>query len=239
MNRRIHPQFVRFSIWVIGGVFLLLLSIVVFGNVHGLEFAPDTFARRYYSYFELPIAHVQVWPVSHTPQTSPLQRLLQNKKYMTYSSPPKRWDLVASYRGSSLFTLGPAEVLRRYVDAVDADDKPYWLTWTKDHPKLARIFWPEIADLAQQQHYSLMPDLFDAASCAKDPVLLRSELNRILSEKYESLANLQIKLERYDVAEGLYNKVLEYEPTRAASLTGRAACRKRLEGMKTKRTDGH
>ena len=45
---------------LLGATLLVFVVTVLFGAVHGVEFCPQTFERRSYSYYELPLVHIQM-----------------------------------------------------------------------------------------------------------------------------------------------------------------------------------
>lgn len=65
MFRRILVRFL-FGLLIVGSLGLVVvIGIANFGLVNGEEFAPDTFERRSYWYFELPLVRLKVTPIKH------------------------------------------------------------------------------------------------------------------------------------------------------------------------------
>ncbi len=94
--------------WVYGiGVGLLVVAFfggltMMFGRVSGEEFSPEQFKRRTFSFYEIPIVGLQVWPVKHIDATGDVETEVVTKKLITVKKPEKpRWDLVLGYRGSA------------------------------------------------------------------------------------------------------------------------------------------
>ena len=92
-------------------------ELLLYGHVSGEEFAPDTFERRVYSYFELPVLRIQVTPVRRTVSRPQLEQTLVDSKYITINSPPRRWDFVISHRLGEKWREGDAQILSQYLDA--------------------------------------------------------------------------------------------------------------------------
>ncbi len=203
-----------------GGLLLTLIATAIFGRVTGFEFAPDTWERRTYTYYELPIVQIQVSSVTRDTHREPIEQELVKKRYVSINAPPKRWDLVSSFRHGARWRQGDAQILCTYLDAWN-DDELYWLKWTSSHPELAAIFWPEVAKLARERLYLLTPDLFELAAGVEDPTELARDLNQILARRYEELADLEMELQNFETARRFYGESLSYEPTRATSLAGR------------------
>lgn len=212
---------------LLGALAIIFFGTAFFGHVEGDEFAPDTFARRQYSYFELPILHIQVTPVRHVSGppgfTGPsLRKTLLASKMIATKSPPSRWDLAVSYRHHDVWRTGDALILCRYLDATDSEDHLYWEKWTRDNGPLAKKLWPEVAKLARQELYILIPDLFELGATAKEPAALQRDLNRVLARNYERLAEIQARLENHSTAIRFFTEALGYAPGRPRSLAGRA-----------------
>jgi len=205
-----------------GGLFIVSAGTLLFGEVSGEEFAPDTFERRVYSYFELPVVRVKVSPVWRSVSRTTLEQTLVDHQYITIKKPPRRWDFVSSNRLGRTWREGDAQILRQYLDAWSEEGDSHWLRWTTSHPATAKIFWPEIAKLAQQELYLLTPDLFELAAEQTDVQAFQGALNRVLARRYEELAHVEVELQNFAAAVRFYTEALSYEPNRAAILRGRA-----------------
>ena len=57
-------------------LFVLAYMTLTFGRIQGEEFSPDVFRRREFSYYEIPLLGLQVWPITHTESTGPLENYL-------------------------------------------------------------------------------------------------------------------------------------------------------------------
>ncbi|MHB0956628.1 MAG: hypothetical protein ACYC6N_00320 [Pirellulaceae bacterium] len=218
--RRTLTRLLLVLLTVAGGLLLVLVAIGMFGRVTGEEFAPDTFERRTYVYYELPIFRIQVSSVTREKRQGFEQELI-NKNYILPTRPPKRWDLVHSSRMGGRWRQGDARILCLYLDAL-SDQTLYWLEWTKGHPQLAAILWPEIAKLARQELYLLTPELFQVAADATDPKRLAHQLNQVLARRFEELADMEMQLKNFQTARRFYAQALSYEPARATSRAGHA-----------------
>ena len=216
----------------------VLLGTLSFGLVSGEEFGPDTFERRSYWYYELPLVRVKITPVVRDVQRHQLETLLVTKKYVIPQSPPKRWDLVASQRGGQDWRRGDAQILCSYLDAWDPDNNmtSYWETWTTDHPALAKILWPEIATLARRELYFLIPPLLEKSLEHEKPQPLQDDLNRLLANSYDMLAGAELELGHVETAVQFYSDALQRQPGRTSSLQGRAACYDELGKTRRSRT---
>ncbi len=221
MYRRIVLRTLFALLVITGAGGMLVIATLQFGLITGEEFAPDTFQRRSYWYYELPIVRLKVSPVTRSVTRDQLATLLIARKYVTLNSPPKRWDLVHAHRGRTIWRQGDAQILGRYLQ-----DQPtgYWETWTKDHPKLAQILWPEVAKLARKELYLVLPALFDEALRHEQPESLREQLDLLLAQQYEHLATREVGMGNLSAAVEYFTDALRHQPARPAALAGRAEC---------------
>ena len=210
--------------------FVLLLGTAHFGLVSGEEFAPDTFERRTYWYYELPLIRLKITPVWRDVQRNQLETMLVAGKYIVPQSPPKRWDLITAQRGGSEWRQGDAQILCHYLDAWDPEKNltSFWETWTSDHPALAKVLWPEIVKLAQRDLYFLIPALFETTLGNDKPQPLQNDLNQVLARNYDVLAAAEAELRNWKTAVRFYSDALDYQAGRASSLQGRAVCYEEL-----------
>ncbi len=226
--RRIVTRVLVALLVLAGALMIVWTGTLLFGQVSGEEFAPDTFERRSYTYFELPVVRVQVTPVWRTVHRPQLEQALVDGRYIASQSPPGRWDLAVSVRLGQIWREGDAHILTRYLDAWNVEGELHWLEWTTSNPARARIFWPEIARLAQQELYLFMPELFALAAMPATAQAFQGDLNRLLAGKYEELAGVELDLRNWAAAERFYAEALRCEPHRASSVRGRAQARTHL-----------
>jgi hypothetical protein len=227
--RRILMRTLVVLLVLAGGLFIVATGTLLFGQISGQEFAPDTLERRRYSYYELPVVRIQVTPIWRSVSRPELEQALVDGKYVEISSPPGRWDLIASYRLAQMLREGDAQILSNYLDAWNDAGEVHWLQWTTSHPAIAKILWPEIVKLARQELYFFMPELFELAAERTDAQAFQGDLKQILARKYEELAQVEVELQNSAAAVRFYTEALSYEPHRAASLQGRAQASAALE----------
>ena len=194
-RRRIFTRIGVAILSIIGSAVIVYFITLVFGSVSGNEFAPDTFSRREFSYYQLPLVGRQVSAVRRVEKKSDLCQHLIDNGYITALSTASRWDLVAARCGTRQLRDGDALILCHYLDARDTDGELYWLDWTKDHPKLAKLLWPKVAEAARAECYTVIPEMFRAAWSHEDVVTLQRELDSIFTNR-EDPRNDQIPAER-------------------------------------------
>ena len=49
----------------------------------------------------------------------------------------------------------------KYLDAAESGDRRRWVHWSENHDDLAKTLWPAVQQLAQNEAYVFVPDLFD------------------------------------------------------------------------------
>ncbi len=211
--------------WLYGILFSILgtlgLALVVFfatclfGFISGEEFSPDTFSRRTFYYYQIPLIQLQVYPIDRKDATNALERYLRAKKYVPVKKTGKpRWDPVFTSRAQVVIAQGDAAILCAYLDTEDKGSGDlYWQKWTKDHPKVARILWPAVADVASQRLYWFTPDMLELAKYAADANVFGRELDRMLARKYSDLASVQQQLELHETAVELLDKAIDHAPS--------------------------
>jgi len=169
---------------VAGTALVIFLATVTFGAVHGTEFCPQTFERRSYAYYELPIVGIQVTGEKHEDKTGGTEMSLTANKLITPPPGAKQdWHVLIGSRGARLRRPGDAHILIEYLDAKESDDYHRWARWSESHATLAKVFWPGVQRLAIGEAYVYMPDLFDLAKSIDDPVKLQQEVDRLVAEK--------------------------------------------------------
>jgi hypothetical protein len=182
------PRWLVICAWSLMGLLasslMVLIATLTFGGVHGTEFCPQTFDRRSYSYYELPIVRIQVTGERHEDLTGATEVFLTSKKYITPAASGRQdWHVLVGSRGSKLRQPGDAGLLITYLDAMDSKDEHRWARWSEDHADLAKVFWPAVQELALHDKYIFVPDLFDLAKSISEAAQLKKELDRLVAEK--------------------------------------------------------
>lgn len=206
---------------VLGVVCLLCLLTYAYGNVRGEEFCPITMQRRTFSYYEIPLIHVQISPIRRQPHSNPMRGFLRRSGYAAPSAGP-RWDLVW-FRSSSGSKTGDATILCRYLDVKDPQGKPYWEQWSTQHPEQADLLWTYVVELAHRRMYLLIPDLFEAAQSSEDAATFQETVNQKMAQRFLELALAQQELGDHELAIQLFGESLKYVPARPEVLRGRAS----------------
>ena len=158
-------------------VFFAYTLTVSLGAVHGIEFCPQTFDRRSYSFFEIPFLRWQVTGVRRETLTKTAETYLQSKKLVVPPPGKPEWHLVEGVHGPHPPHRGDAAILLQYLDAQDADEKHRWIEWSDKHAELAKVFWPAVQKLAIHELYVFLPEFFELAKNNDDAKTLKAQLD--------------------------------------------------------------
>ncbi len=212
---------------------VLMVGVIVtfaFGGVQGEEFSPDTFTRRRYEYYEVPLFRVQVGPISRVSNSGPVEQTIVGQNYVQAQNSQKpRWDLVWENGVDPKSNECDARILCAYLDAADGDGNLIWLGWTSDNSALAKVLWPAVAKVARQGLYVFVPDLMEQASTARDAIGLRKQIDETLAEKYHRLATARHGLGEYKAAVEYFSEALAHDAACVDALEGRAKSYDKLE----------
>lgn len=176
---------------ILGWAFISLLGVtlgvfvltVMFGGVHGLEFCPQTFERRSYSFYELPVLRIQVTGERNEDLTGPTEQYVRSQKYFTAGTGKKDWHVLVGSQGTRVRRPGDAGILMQYLDAAQNGDGRRWVQWSEKNEELAKILWPAVQQLAESEAYVFIPDLFDLAKTLDCDEQLKPAVRKLLDAK--------------------------------------------------------
>lgn len=192
---------------------ILLCATLLSGRVTGREFSPTNFTSRSFTFWEIPLIHVQVSPISRSPDSSALANFLLAKNYLQVPpTAPKKWDLIEISRGLTSVTLADAEILTSYLELNSTAKGIVWQQWSADNPRASAVFWPYVHRLAMQDLYLLTPELFAIAEQETDPVKLVANIDAWLRNAYLELAKDLAAADRTDLAIGVIQDALLHYP---------------------------
>lgn len=180
-----RDRVVKRWVTVIAAVLLicvLFLLIRLQGQVSGVEFAPTHFQQRSFSFFEIPLIHLQITPIRRSAVALDTANYLRvNSLVKTRRGSPKTWHLVSMTRGLTGATPADAQLLSTQLSLEHGGDQ-YWRTWSIDHPRHAKVLWPIVQDLAVRELYIVIPPLFEIAQLEQTPSELEAALNARLKK---------------------------------------------------------
>ena len=200
--------------WVTVTATILLCLVVGFvirtqGYISGYEFAPSHFEQREFSFYEIPLIHLQITPVKRkdtTPAAATYVRMTTLKNVPR--GPATTWHLVSISRGLTGQTVSDANLLLQQL-LMDDPNSSYWQTWSKQHPGNSAILWPIIQQLAQRELYVLIPMVFQIAEANSDSsTQMQKILDKRLAEEYVTLIKDMREAKNGDIAAELLAEAL-------------------------------
>ena len=176
----------------------LALTILILGRCSGEEFSSRDFSRRTFFYYRIPIIKIQVTPIFRSAKSSLLVKHLRSQGLIAKGN--QNWELASLQTGVGHPYEAEEIILCRYLDQRNDDFDLRWLAWSQKHTKLARAFWPVVLRVANEDLYLLLPDLFQIARFASDPVQLDSDLRSLIIHDASRIAAGEYQLANYDRA---------------------------------------
>ncbi len=156
-----------------------LLAITLFfvawasGSTTGIEFSPDDFSRRKFSYVRPSWLPITLQGLVYQNVSDPLILWLVNKGYVTPTTGrAQKWDLVWDSRMPPDSTAYDAQILCAYLDLQDLHGTNVFLQWSQKYPDHAKILWPQVARCARAGRYTEIPQLFDFVLRQPEPIPL-------------------------------------------------------------------
>jgi len=201
-------------------VLVLFVGVAIWsqGRVRGSEFAPSHFQTRQFSFWEVPLLHLQLTPIQRTASSLPTARYLRANQLVTSTpGPPTEWHLVRLARGVTPSVSSDAQILVQHLQLqADGSAPRFWEAWSRDHPQLAKAFWPRIQRLAERELYLLMPPLLqlarDAGRSNGDASPLGAALDREIRRTTLSLADDLAKADRIPFAREILHAAVAEAP---------------------------
>ena len=189
-------------------VLILIIAVTVallvfygLGQTSGVEFSPDDFSRRAFSYNQTPIFKWVIRKKSFNDRTTALEEYLTIDGFVpTVVNRTKTWHLIRDSGSSSQFASDQcdARFLTDFLDLTNDDGDDFWTIWTDDFPKCAKIFWPQVAELARDEMYLKVPDVMQfAMDLSNDnPSRFKAALCQLVSEAYLEMGEIDFGLDR-------------------------------------------
>lgn len=198
-----------------------IFALVMFGmgQISGVEFSPDDFSSRTFSYNQIPLVGWVVAQKSFVDQTPTLEQLLiSNKLIKPVVNKKKVWHLVSESGVRTPSTECDARFLMGYLRKQDESGNYFWDTWNTEKPNSAKIFWPYVAQLARDEMYLKISDVMRAGiAVTKDkPIELDNELKQIVAKAYFQLGSLDFENGNAERSKYRLGRSIEYAPSREA-----------------------
>ena len=209
-------------------VLLMLITMSVaflfmMGAVYGVEFCPDDFSTRNFSYYEIPFTGRQMTGVSHSPYAgSEMSDAIIRDGYLTAAPKPKTWHLLQDNRTPEDSIATDSRLLYDLLQQVDENYSLKWEQWGLDHPQQAKVFWPCVSDLAKAYLYIDAHKLFDfiaknSFTPKTDPATQKKalakfdkQLKKLMAEIFFSRGKDAVALNNDQDAKLYLEKAIEY-----------------------------
>ena len=209
---------------IAAGIFIAMgAALMLYFNVgchySGTEFSPDDFTVRSFSYQYEPITGTVIsgrtFDDYYFSYSSSLPDLVTDKLITPVVNKKKTWHLLEDngiyYQGASADS--DARLLVSLLTVYDDDNRENkWTVWNAKHPELAKILWPLVAEMAQDEVYLTVGDvlMFVLNSAYSDPKLFEADLHREVAKAYLKLSKIDFANSDFESAEYRVKKAIEY-----------------------------
>lgn len=208
----------RIIYFVIASLVVVLATVFVLGiyllfgcNYYGTEFSPDDFTVRDFSYSYEPYTDWVICRRSYSTNsfggyTSYSMPSLVREKYIKpVFNKDKNWHLVednGSYPGDSSSDCD-ARFLVDFLSLLDQNGENIWTVWNSEYPKLAKVLWPLIAEMARDEMYLVVGDVltFVIDSEYSDPKKFEADLRQEVAKAYLKLGKFDLENNDLESAE--------------------------------------
>lgn len=125
------------------------------GRVSGIEFSPDSFSHRSFTYFQW--CGIQCTPQQHNEWQSDVEGFLHESGFVTPTE-QQRWHFVNGFAPGIRGWYGNAKYMCQAVGCWGRDDQ--WVQWSRNNPELSTVVWPQVVIWARQEKYFEIMCLF-------------------------------------------------------------------------------
>lgn len=212
-NRTLKRWFTAIATVVTVVVFFVIVRTQ--GYVAGSEFSPTRFQQREFSFYEIPLLHIQITPIQRSGSTPAAATYVRQTGLIPrLKKTEEDWHLVSISRGLGSEKPRDPKLLMDQLELGGNDE--YWRTWSKNKPEHAKILWPLIQKLSIRELYLLMPSLFETAQIEQSAAELQASLDAQLQSEYVKLVEDMRAAERDDLADALLSEaMLDYPENEA------------------------
>ena len=210
----------------------VLFSYLIFGCYYsGKEFSPDDFSFRSFTYRYEPITGTVLSGRTFEPETRGwLPMLVQDKFIKTVNKKEKTWHLIhdnGNYFGSASAD-SDARLLIDFLGLQNESGENTWTAWNSEHPDLAKILWPVIAEMARDDMYLVLGDVFSFVLTAdtSKPEKFQTDLQQEVAKAYLKMAKFDVENNNLESAKAQISKSIEYDSTDEAKVL-----LKRVDGL--------
>ena len=203
------------ALFAIGSLVVLGLGFLVMvagSEKSGVEFCPDDFTQREFSYAKIGWLDWTVRGITYENETSDFQRFLVSGGWVKRSGrTPKVWHLVEDSVSDPNSPDFDAQILINYLDS------DYWEKWTTDrrNKSKAQQLWSAVATLARNNAYWAIPDLMDLASkqSSLSDAEFKAEIEKQLVDGLVLCGNSRLESEDFEAAIDSFSDAISVKET--------------------------
>ena len=125
----------------------------------GQEFSPDDFSIRYFKYRYEPITETVLRGRTFTKDSGDWPNLVTDKLVKPIYKKEKTWHLIhdnGNYLGGASVD-SDARFLINFLSLRNENGENTWMAWNSENPKLAKVLWPFIAEMAVSYTHLTLP----------------------------------------------------------------------------------
>ena len=205
---------------------IALVLLVFFGYLYltygcrysGKEFSPDDFSARYFTYHYEPITETVLSGRTFSKDSGGwLPNLVADKLVKPVYKKEKTWHLIHDngnyFRGASVDS--DARFLINFLSLRNENGENTWTAWNSENPKLAKVLWPFIAEMARDEMYLVVGDVFSFVLDAdvSKPKTFQADLQREVAKAYLKLGKFDFENNDLKSAKVRISKSIKYDST--------------------------
>lgn len=212
--------FVRVLIGCATSVVILVIALITIlyrSHYSGAEFSPDDFSARSFDYYKEPATGFVIRGRAFTDYSLGELDLVADGLVKPRIQSPQTWHLI--FDGNDQNGLAShdcdARLLVDYLKLRTDRGEGVWETWNADHPKLAKQFWPVVAEMARDELYLVVSDVmeFGLDSSSADADLFKVDLNKTAGQAYLKMANIEFESGNLSKAKSLADRSKQFQST--------------------------
>ena len=183
----------------------------------GQEFSPDDFSIRYFKYRYEPITETVLSGRTFTKDSGDWPNLVTDKLVKPIYKKEKTWHLIhdnGNYFGGASVD-SDARFLINFLSLRNENGENTWTAWNSENPKLAKVLWPFIAEMARDEMYLVVGDVFSFVLDAdvSKPKTFQADLQREVAKAYLKLGRFDFENNDLKSAKVRISKSIKYDST--------------------------
>ena len=201
---------------------LCFYSYLAFGCYYtGKEFSPDDFTIRRFTYrYEAITGKVLSGRTFTIDKGGWLPNLVADKLVTPVNKKEQTWHLISDngnyFRGASADS--DARFLIDFLSLKNESLENTWTAWNSENPKLAKVLWPLIAEMARDKMYIVLGDVFSFVLNAdvSKPNEFQADLQQEVAKAYLKMGKFDFENNKLKSAKVRISKSIKYDSTEEA-----------------------